>query len=72
MNVQRYRICNLLNYQVDQIKKILNEDTITIIENFEQPHFSDIFVGLNPTEYSILIELGYCLTKHVPVGESLF
>lgn len=67
--IQRYKIPNLLNYQVDQIKKILKEDTLTIINNEVQNHFYDIYVGLNPTEVSILTELGFCLVKYIPIGE---
>lgn len=69
MRLQRYKIVNLLNYQVEQVKKILDEDNLTVISNKNQPHFYNIYIGLNPTEISILTQLGFSLNKYVAIGE---
>ncbi len=68
MNIQRYKIANLLNYQIDLLKNILDEQTMTVIANNQQPHFSDAYVGLNPTEVEVLSELGFPLIKHISIG----
>lgn len=69
MSLQRYKICNLLSYQVHQVKKILDEDGVTVVQKTDRPHFHDIYVGLNETELDILRELGYSVSKYVAIGE---
>jgi hypothetical protein len=68
MNIQQYRISNLLGYQVDELKRILQPDIITFVPNPQAPHFHDAYAGLNSTEYEILERLGYSIQKHIIIG----
>jgi hypothetical protein len=68
-SVYKYKIVNLLSYQVAEIKKVLREDILTIVQNRENPHFFDIYAGLNISEYEIVHNLGYCIHRHTTVGE---
>ncbi len=71
MKLQRYRIRNLLSYQISEIQSMLNQDILTLVKNIRLPHFTDIYVGLNDTEASMLMALGYCVTKHIVIGDDV-
>jgi hypothetical protein len=68
MKIQQYKISNLLGYQIDELKKILQPDIITFVPNQQAPHFHDAYAGLNSTEYEILERLGYSIQKHIIIG----
>ncbi len=70
MPIQRYKISNLLYYQVRNLEGMLDEGVLTVINNFDKPHFFDAFAGLNDSEVDILSNLGFCLTKHVALSIS--
>ncbi len=68
MPIQRYRISNLMSYQVQELQGMLAEGVLTVIQNFDKPHFYDAFAGLNDSELDILSNLGFCVTKHVALS----
>lgn len=71
MKLNRYRIHNLLSYQVSEIMSIFDKDILTVIKNERLPHFTDIYVGLNDTESAMLEALGYCVTKHIVISDNV-
>ncbi len=69
MNYDTYRISNLLTYQVKELSGYLKENTFTVIQNQDSRHFHDVLAGLNDTEYKFLSALGFCVRKHIVVGQ---
>ncbi len=68
MNLIKYKICNLLNYQVNELKKLVGESAVSTESNSDKPYFYNICIGLNSTEVAILQDLGFVLNKIATVG----
>lgn len=70
MPINKYKISNLLHYQIREINGILgNYHVLVATQNDENPYYYTGYAALTLSEIDILTELGFCVTKHMTIGE---
>ncbi len=70
--LKKYKISNLLKYQIDDIKNLINGDNVVQWAPQEKlQHLYDAFVGLNDAEVETLTKQGYVLAHYTEIGVGL-
>jgi len=70
MSIIRYKISNLLFYQIDEVKKMVGGEVV-LSPTKDIQHYYNAFVALTQSEVDVLTDLGFCVTKHAVVGDGL-